>query len=112
MILSEEICEEILQDYQIFDIRTKEEWKETGVIKDAVLLCLTDSKGDIDSKFLSKFKALADTSKEIALVCKSGKRSAHAAHLIKRELGLLTTNLKGGMLSLLEQGYKSTPYKE
>ncbi|WP_142693125.1 rhodanese-like domain-containing protein [Campylobacter troglodytis] len=110
--MSEPINEAILQDYQIFDVRTKEEWQQSGVIKDAILLTLTLDNGSIDPDFVAKFEKLADKSKEIAFVCAAGHRSSVATHLIKSKLGLDTTNLKGGMHSLIAQGYKTVPYRD
>ncbi len=110
--MSEPIREDILKDYQIFDIRNKDEWQESGVIKDAVLLSFTLDNGSIDPEFIDKFSKLADKNKEIAFVCATGHRSSAATYLIKSQLGLDTTNLKGGMFSLIEQGYQTTPYKE
>lgn len=109
--MSEPINEGILKNYQIFDIRTKDEWQESGIIKNAVLLSFTLDDGSLNPQFISEFQRLADKNKDIAFVCATGQRSSAATHLIKSRLGLDTTNLKGGMLALIAQGYKTTPYK-
>lgn len=111
MIMSVEICEEILKDYQIFDIRCEGEWRETGVIEGAILLPFNLANGSPNPNFLSEFKEKADLSKEIAFVCASGFRSAAATRLVKAKMGLDTTNLKGGMYALLEQGFRPFAYK-
>ena len=109
--MSEAINEGILKNYQIFDIRSQHEWADSGIIKGAILLPFTLDNGSIDPEFVGKFAKLADTNKDIAFVCATGQRSSAATHLIKSRLGLDTTNLKGGMLSLIAQGYQTTPYK-
>lgn len=110
--MSEAICEDILKNYQIFDIRTKDEWQESGIIKDAVLLSFTLDDGSLNPEFISEFQRLADKNKDIAFVCATGQRSSAATHLIKKQLGLDTTNLKGGMFALALQGYQTTPYED
>lgn len=112
MIASVEINENILQNYQIFDVRSKDEWRQTGIIKGAICLSLNLANGSPNPNFVNEFKELVDTSKEIAFVCASGFRSAAAARLVKAKLGLSSTNLKGGMHALLDEGYQSQPYKE
>ena len=110
MIASEMISEEVLPRYQIFDVRSKAEWRETGVIPGALLLPFNLNNGSPNPNFISLFKLLADPSKDLAFVCASGFRSAAAARLVSTKLGLSSTNLKGGMYALLEQGFVSEPY--
>ncbi|TQR33054.1 rhodanese-like domain-containing protein [Campylobacter sp. MIT 99-7217] len=111
MILSVDADAEILGAYQIFDIRNKHEWRQTGVIKDAILLSFNQNNGSPNPEFLSEFKRLADFSRPIALICASGFRSHVATHLIKAKLGIEVTNLKGGMYKLLREGFECEPYR-
>ena len=110
MIMSVPASEASLCDYQIFDVRSKAEWRDTGVIKGSVLLSFNLSNGSPNPDFLSEFKRLADTSRPIAIICAAGLRSAAAANLIKAKLGIETTNLKGGLYKLLEEGFQGESY--
>ncbi|CAD7287547.1 hypothetical protein LMG7974_00426 [Campylobacter majalis] len=92
---------------QIIDIRTPEEWRETGIIEGAHTLTLVQNK----EIFWNKIMSMVDTSKPFALICRSGKRSALAAKLIDKE-NLDIINLDGGMNYLIHNGYKTTPYKD
>ncbi|MBF0916930.1 MAG: rhodanese-like domain-containing protein, partial [Campylobacter sp.] len=63
------------------------------------------------SAFLDELSKAVDIKKPIALVCRSGRRSTAAATAID-STDLKIINLDGGMSSLIEQGYKTTPYKK
>ena len=78
----------------ILDVRTAEEFKE-GHIKGAVNI----DQGESD--FIEKAKATLPTSKEIAVYCRSGRRSASAAGRLAAE-GYRCTNLKGGIIAWKE----------
>ena len=99
---------EAIKNYeQIVDIRTPAEWMETGVIKGAKTITFnaTDKEG-----FLNELKANVDLKKPVALICRSGRRSAAAAMIDSPELNII--NLDGGMGSLINQGYETTPYQK
>jgi len=72
-----QVSPEAIKNYeQIVDIRTPAEWMETGVIKGAKTITFnaTDKEG-----FLNELKANVDLKKPVALICRSGRRSAAAA---------------------------------
>ena len=100
--------DEIKKYDQIVDIRTPSEWQETGIITGAKTITFDPSD---KSAFLDKLSKAVDIKKPIALVCRSGRRSTAAAAAIDSS-DLKIINLDGGMSSLIEQGYKTTPYKK
>ena len=100
--------DEIKKYDQIVDIRTPSEWQETGIITGAKTITFNPSD---KSAFLDELSKAVDIKKPIALVCRSGRRSTAAAAAID-STDLKIINLDGGMSSLLEQGYKTTPYKK
>ena len=62
-------------------------------------------------KFLEELSKSVDFKKPVALICRSGRRSAAAAAAIDApELNII--NLDGGMSRLIDQGYKTVPYKK
>lgn len=64
----------------LIDIRTPAEWTETGAPKGAVRLDMTQPD------FADRIAAMrrADPGKEIALICRSSNRSAHAAQALAK----------------------------
>ena len=61
--------------------------------------------------FLNEIKSQVDLKKPVALICRSGRRSAIAAMIIdSAELNII--NLDGGMGSLINQGYETVPYQK
>ena len=98
---------ESIKDYeQIVDIRTEPEWIATGIIKGAKTITFDPYDSE---KFIRELKANFDISKPIALICRSGNRSFHAARMIdSSELNII--NLNGGMGALIGQGYETVPF--
>ncbi|HEC1787949.1 TPA: rhodanese-like domain-containing protein [Campylobacter lari] len=100
------ISKDILQDYCIIDVRTPSEWKG-GVVKEAILIALCDDNGFINENFIQEFKEKVDyQNKNIAFICATGSRSKHSALMIEDALDIECTNLDGGMVALLSQGYQ------
>ena len=75
----------------VLDVRTSEEYLE-GHLAEALLI---DVKGE---DFLDKARKTLSKDKTIAIYCRSGRRSAHAAEMLAAE-GFKVVNLKGGILA-------------
>jgi thiosulfate sulfurtransferase len=103
------VTPDVIKNYdQIIDIRTPSEWQDTGIIAGAKTITFDPSQKEA---FLGELSKAVDIKKPIALICRSGRRSAAAAAAIdSADLNII--NLDGGMGSLIEQGYKTTPYKK
>ena len=76
-------------DVVLLDVRTAGEYKE-GHIEGA--LNVDVEQGD----FLEKARTVLSHDKEVAVYCRSGRRSAHAANILSAE-GYRCINLKGGI---------------
>ena len=75
-------------DVAVVDIRTPEEWSETGTIEGSHLVTFFDASGDHDiGAWLSAVSAIADTGQPIALICHGGKRSFEAARMLDGQPG-------------------------
>lgn len=101
----------INQYAQIIDVRTPDEWRETGIIDGALTIDIVGNKHKFAQEVLSKI----DPSKPVALICRTGRRSAYAANFLEEELAkqgvkLEIINLNGGVNSLIKQGYHTVPY--
>jgi rhodanese-related sulfurtransferase len=81
---------------QVLDVRTQEEFDE-GHIAGAKLVDVNDTA------FVEKAMAVLDPQREVALYCRSGRRSARAANLLSAQ-GLKVTNLAGGVIAWQDAG--------
>lgn len=101
------ISKDILKDYCVIDIRTPSEWKN-GIVENAKLIMLCDDNGLLNQNFIEEFKNTIDyKNQNIAFICATGSRSKHTALMIEDALGVECTNLDGGMVALLSQGYEA-----
>lgn len=98
--------ENVAKFTQIVDVRTPSEWQESGVINGAKLVTLVNDAAQFRQDLQN---AGVDLSKPVAFICRSGRRSAHAASLVDSDAADIT-NLNGGMSGLIKNGYKTTPY--
>ncbi|MCV3470080.1 rhodanese-like domain-containing protein [Campylobacter sp. CNRCH_2015_0814] len=98
-----DINADILENYQVIDVRKPSEWAQTGTIKNAIKISFYNEDGSVNKNFIEEIKKIS-SNKPIAIVCRSGSRSAKASALLDQN-GIEVTNLKGGMNALLSQGY-------
>ena len=87
-------------DIQLVDVRTSEEFAE-GHIEG--VLNMDVKSGD----FIKTAKEALDTSKRVAVYCRSGRRSVDAANQLT-SAGFNVINLKGGILAWKEAGMPVT----
>ncbi|MEY8881106.1 rhodanese-like domain-containing protein [Donghicola sp. XS_ASV15] len=85
----------------VVDIRTPEEWEETGVIENAALVTFTAS-----DSFFKAIEVRRSPGQKIALVCRSGNRSDAAARQIAQQVDADVIDVAGGMNRILKEGYK------
>jgi len=95
----------------IVDIRTTGEWRETGLLKNAIPIMFFDERGKYNiNAWLKELNAKVDTSKPFALICHTGNRTGMLAPYLAKELGYKVINLKGGM-DYAMRGLKMKTYK-
>lgn len=93
-------------DAKLIDVRSPEEYKETGVVPNAILIPLFKTNGDINENFLQDIqKAGINKYDKVFLMCRSGSRSKMAAKMLEKDGYKDITNLTGGVNSLIEQNY-------
>src|SRR5690554_6033277 len=101
VISPKEVKEAVFENnnVQLVDVRTHEEFKD-GHLKNAQNICVTDDD------FKEKIERL-DKNEPVYLYCRSGKRSAAAAKIMK-ELGFKEIyDMEGGYLNWEEQGFET-----
>jgi rhodanese-related sulfurtransferase len=78
----------------LIDIRTPEEWKETGVAEDALKIDMTDPM------FIAKISQAqaGDRTKPLALICRTANRTRTVQQALA-QLGYINViNVEGGMI--------------
>ena len=90
----------------LIDVRTADEWR-SGVAKGAKTITLGDPCM-VDTVF-SLVKE--DTGKPVAVICRSGMRSARAARTLMAAGFSNVSNIKGGMMAWTSAGLPTQGYK-
>ena len=88
----------------LVDIRQPHEWVETGVLPNAVLLPFDDP-----ASFLKALQPHLQPGQPVALICRTGSRTARAAQMIAPELAVPVIDVAGGIFRLLGAGYQPSP---
>lgn len=96
---------------KIIDIRTEAEWKETGLVENAIPITFFDEQGRYDAQaFINELNKHVKKDREFALICRTGNRTAAVSELLSKQ-GYKVVNLKGGIKRLMSQGYTPEPYR-
>ena len=82
----------------IVDIRTVEEWKETGILEGSIPIEFFNEKGQYDVlAFLKALNEKVDTTKPFALICRTGSRTGMVAAYLSDTYNYKVTNITGGI---------------
>lgn len=93
-------------DALIVDVRTKEEWAETGVLQNAVLITYFDNQARaLKDEFMKSLNEVSkgDKNKQIVVVCRTGLRSKLVSGILEREGYKNVYNYKDGMVNWLSE---------
>ena len=83
---NKEIIELMQNGVPIVDIRTSNEWVDTGVIDGSILLTFFDKDGKYDiDLWLFKLEKLINIDKPFILICRSGRRSGSASKYLDEQ---------------------------
>ncbi|BBG64876.1 rhodanese-like domain protein [Hydrogenimonas sp.] len=86
----------------VIDIRTPQEWRETGVIEGSHTIMFFDRSGRYDLKsFLERLSALGiDKNRPFVLVCRSASRTKMVGDFLADKMGYKKVfELEGGILN-------------
>ena len=98
------------RDIKIIDIRTPEEWKETGIVENSYTIMSYDEKGNFNvGTFLKQLNAEVNKNEQFALICRTGSRTGRVSRLLSEKFGYNVINLMGGITKMIEEGYKTVP---
>ena len=96
---------------KIIDIRTKSEWQETGIVKGSYTLTFFDERGNYDIEgFLTALDKIVKKGEKFALICRTGSRTTMVSNFLGNKLDYDVVNLRGGLMKLIHEGYKTEPY--
>ena len=102
-----------IKGIKIIDIRTPSEWMQTGIVEGSHTIMFFDEQGGYDADtFLNTLNKVVTKDEKFALICRTGSRTTMISQFLSEKMGYNVVNLKGGILSLMAQGYKPTPYKK
>ncbi len=100
------------KNMKIIDIRTPAEWKETGIVKGSYTIMFFDEKGNFNvPDFLEQLDRVVKKDEPFALICRVGSRTSIVSEFLSERLGYKVTNLKGGIMKMIQEGYKTVPYQ-
>jgi len=97
----------------IIDIRTPNEWKKTGIIKGSHTIMFFDEQGNFSvPDFVAKIDKIVTKEEPFALICRVGSRTGMVSEFLSQKLGYRVINLKGGIMKMIYEGYKTVPYQK
>ena len=100
------------KNMKIIDIRTPAEWRETGIVKGSYTIMFFDEKGNFNVEtFLKQLDRVVKKDEPFALICRVGSRTGIVSEFLSERLGYKVTNLKGGIMKMIHEGYKTVPYQ-
>lgn len=95
------------------DIRTPAEWKETGIVKGSYTIMFFDEQGNYNIEhFLTQLNMAVKKDEPFAIICRTGSRTTMVGQFLGNKLGYKVINLKGGIMKMMQEGYKTVPYKQ
>ena len=107
-----QLAQMIKDGVTLVDIRRKDEWQQTGIIKGAKTITFFDKYGRINPNFVPEFRALVKTDQPVALICRTGNRTRAASQAITQQLGYKKVyNVSHGMMSWLAEKRPVIAYK-
>ncbi len=71
----------------VVDIRTPPEWAETGTITGSHKIMAFDERGKLAPDFIERLSQVVKPSDEVALVCRSGNRTAALGKALTEQMG-------------------------
>ena len=93
-------AKEMSNNLIIIDVRNKEEWKETGIIPNSLLIQMLSAGRTIRKEYISELLIALGEDKDIkaGIICHSGGRSSATVELLKNEGFNNIFNISEGMV--------------
>lgn len=103
---NEDLKKKLAAGTTVIDIRSPQEWKETGVLPGSRLVTFFDADGNVNPHFPDRLKQIVtDPDEEVVLICRSGHRSQIVANYLSSQAGFShVINVKSGVLGWISAG--------
>ena len=102
-INNDEINELMNNNVPIVDIRTSDEWNQTGIVPNSVLLTFFKKDGSHDFEaWYKKLGYLIDINRPFILICRSGKRTKLVSKMLNNYSDMTIYNAEKGINSWLQ----------
>jgi rhodanese-related sulfurtransferase len=96
----------------LIDVRRKDEWISTGVIKNSYQHTFFDRDGKYDLKsFIDQIKMISNSEKGIILFCRTGRRTTAIATALEKTNDFPNIYNTKGIKEWLSKGNKIVKYK-
>ena len=102
-INNDEINKLMNNNVPIVDIRTSDEWKQTGIVPNSVLLTFFEKDGSYNFEtWYRKLGYLIDINKPFILICRSGRRTKLVSKMLNNHSDMTIYNAENGINSWLK----------
>lgn len=102
-INNDEINKLMNNNVPIVDIRTSDEWRQTGIVPNSVLLTFFEKDGSYNYEtWYRKLGYLIDINKPFILICRSGRRTKLVSKMLNNHLDMTIYNAENGINSWLK----------
>jgi len=96
----------VAQGVPLFDIRRRDEWRQTGVIEGSQLLTFVDGGGRVMPNFLERFSNVVARDDPVILICRTGNRTSTLARHLVEQLGYTHVyNVRDGITRWIGEGH-------
>jgi len=105
-LTASDLSNELNNNALVIDIRTPQEWQQTGIISGSHPVMFFDRNGKYDAeKWLTEVKKLQTSpDQEVILVCQSGGRSGKVGHFLTDQLNMShISHLSNGISSWIKE---------
>ena len=100
---NDEINELMNNNVPIVDIRTSDEWNQTGIVPNSVLLTFFKKDGSHDFEaWYKKLGYLIDINRPFILICRSGRRTKLVSKMLNNYSDMTIYNAEKGINSWLQ----------
>lgn len=90
---------------KILDLRRRDEWDKTGVVKGSHKLTAFDSTGNFVRSFPAEFQKFSGRDDPIILICRVGNRSSNLANMLVEQVGYSKVyNVTEGIVKWIKDG--------
>lgn len=104
--IDNEALKKLLADgVPLYDIRTADEWKQTGVIAESKKLTLFEANGRQNPQFMKSFTTEVKKDDPVIVICRTGNRTSLLAEHLGGKLGYSKVyNVKDGITKWIAAG--------